>query len=240
MIPPRHTSPRPSRSLTAGFALGALAALLPLAEAHAGDGRLLTTDEAAPIDHFVVGLQRTAVPLVFGIAADTSVLADLALTPNVGLRWATNLGPHHFVLGARYAWFAGASTVSNFVTTQEPAVTKFDPSFKGLSFYGLYGVTIGRVLVQAEVRHSRYETAFTTVTGAVVFNFAGHWGAVGEFGGKLGDTFQPRGAAGIRYAGDNFGVSLGAAYVDLTEPMLPVNSGHIPVVPALDLSWTFR
>jgi hypothetical protein len=49
-----------------------------------------------------------------------------------------------------------------------------------------------------------------------------------------------RGAAGIRYAGDNFGLSLGAAYVDLVEPLLPYNEGRIPVIPAFDLSWTFR
>jgi hypothetical protein len=218
----------------------------------AGNARLLASDEAAAIKHPVLGLQRSAVPLGLGFAVDTSLLADLALTPNLGLRWALEAGSHRFVVGARYAKFMGSTMASGFVTAQEPAVRRFDLSFSGPSFYALYGVSAGRALVQLEVRHARYEVPTTIATGALVLNFAGNWSLVGEFGVQLRhDPEQPleqqqaqglplRGAAGIRYAGDNFGFSLGAAYVDLREPMVPVNGGRLPIVPAFDLSWTFR
>ncbi|WP_257453616.1 hypothetical protein [Archangium lipolyticum] len=237
---PRDTSPRLSRPVAAGLVLWALVALLQPAEARAGNARLLTLDEAAAIKHPVIGLQRSALPLALGFALDTSVLADLALTPNLGLRWGVEAGPHRFVVGARYAKFMGASLISDFVTSQEPAVKRYDASFSGPSFYALYGVSLGRVLVQAEARHSRYQATSTSVTGAVVINFAGNWSVVGEFGTVLREGLPLRGAAGIRYAGENLGLSLGAAYVDLTEPMLPYNGGRIPVIPAFDLSWTFR
>ncbi len=251
-----HHPSRPSRLLTAGLLLGALVALLQPAEASAGNSagnaRLLASDEAATIKHPVLGLQRSALPLGLGFAVDTSVLADLALTPNLGLRWALEAGPHRFVVGARYAKFMGSTLASDYVTAQQPLVKRFDLDFSGPSAYALYGLSLGRVLVQAEVRHSRYASVTTTATGALVLNFAGNWSLVGEFGVRLHQTQNPdsaqppaqglplRGAAGIRYAGDNFGFSLGAAYVDLHEPMVPVNDGRLPILPALDLSWTFR
>jgi hypothetical protein len=255
-LKPHHHPSRPSRLPTAGLLLGALVALLQPAEASAGNSagnaRLLTSDEAAAIKHPVLGLQRSALPLALGFAVDTSVLADLALTPNLGLRWALEAGPHRFVVGARYAKFVGSTLASNLVTSQEPAVKRFELTFGGPSFYALYGVSLGRMLVQAEVRHARYEVPTTTATGALVLNFAGNWSLVGEFGVRLrhdpGQTLEQqqaeglplRGAAGIRYAGDNFGISLGAAYVDLREPMVPFNEGRLPLLPAFDLSWTFR
>ncbi len=237
---PPYTIPRPSRPIAAGLVLWALVALLQPAEARAGNARLLASDEAAAIKHPVIGLQRAALPLALGFALDTSVLADLALTPNLGLRWGVEAGPHRFVVGARYAKFMGGALVSDFVTSQEPAVKRFDADFSGPSFYALYGVSLGRVLVQAEARHYRYQTSFTSVTAAVVLNFAGHWSLVGEFGTRVQRDLPLHGAAGLRYAGDHFGFSLGAAYVDLREPLLPVDDGRIPVVPAFDLSWTFR
>jgi len=257
---PPYTSPRLSRSVAAGLILGALVALLQPAEARAGNSsgnaRLLATDEAAAIKHPVLGLQRSAVPLGWGFALDTSLLADLALTPNLGLRWGIEAGPHRFVIGARYSRFLGAQLVSDFISSRQPAVKRFEPSFDGPSAYALYGVWLGPVLVQVEARHSRYEITSTSATGAVVINFAGNWSLVGEVGVRMrhdaqhGSALQVdpnsllglplHGAAGLRYAGDNFGFSLGAAYVDLREPMLPFNGGHIPFIPALDLSWTFR
>ena len=57
---------------------------------------------------------------------------------------------------------------------------------------------------------------------------------------RLRDGYPLRGAAGLRYAGENFGFSLGAAYVDVTEPLLPFNEGRLPLLPAVDLSWAFR
>lgn len=245
----RHHPRRPSRPIGAGLLLGALVALLQPAEARAGNARLLSTDEAAVLQHPVLGLQRSALPLGLGFALDTSVLADLALAPNLGLRWGLEVGPHRLVIGARYTHFVGAALVSGLVESQQPSVKRFEPSFGGPSAYALYGLKLGPVLVQAEARHSIYEITSTSVTGAVVVNFAGNWSLVGELGVRLraDETgLQPqegnalRGAAGLRYAGDNLGFSLGAAYVDLREPMLPINGGSIPVIPALDLSWTFR
>jgi hypothetical protein len=241
---PHHHSSRPNRSIAAGLVLSALGALLGSTEAHAfnhaGNARLLASDEAAVIKRPVLGLQRSAVPLGLGFALDTSVLADLALAPNLGVRWGLEAGPHRFVVGARYTKFLGSQLVSNFVTSREPAVKEFEIDFQGPSGYALYGLQLGRVLVQAEVRHWRYQTVSTTATAALVLNFAGNWSVVGELGARLKEGFPLRGAAGIRYAGENFGFSLGAAYVDLTEPLLPVNEGRIPFLPAFDLSWTFR
>jgi hypothetical protein len=247
--------------MAAGLVVSALGALLGSTEAqafnHAGNARLLSSDEAAAIKRPVIGLQRSAVPLGLGFAVDTSLLADLALAANLGVRWGLEAGPHRFVIGARYTHFLGSELVSDFVTSQEPAVKRFDLSFGGPSAYALYGLQLGRVLVQAEVRHSRYELVSTSATAAVVFNFAGNWSLVGELGFRVRHATQPpdpqldpniiigfpwplRGAAGIRYAGENLGFSLGAAYVGLYEPMLPINEGRIPVIPAFDLSWTFR
>ncbi len=242
---PRHTSPRLGRTVAAGLVLGSLGTLLGSAEAHAfnhaGNARLLASDEAAVIKKPVIGLQRAALPLALGFALDTSVLADAALAPNLGLRWALEAGPHRFVVGARYTKFLGNQVLSDFVASQQPAVKKFEIDFEGPSAYALYGLQLGPVLVQGEVRHWRYQTAITTATGALVYNFAGHWSVVGELGVSFQEGSTPlRGAAGIRYAGDNFGFSLGAAYVDVTEPLLPVNEGRLPILPAFDLSWTFR
>jgi hypothetical protein len=238
---PRYISSRPGRL---GLVLGALGTLLGSSQAHAfnhaGNARLLASDEAAAIKKPVLGLQRSAVPLAFGFALDTSLLADAALTPNLGLRWGLEVGPHRFVVGARYSKFLGNQILSDFVASQQPAVKKFEIDFQGPSAYALYGLQLGPVLVQAEVRHWRYQTASTTATGALVFNFAGNWSVVGEFGVRLKEGLPLRGAAGLRYAGENFGFSLGAAYVDVTEPLLPINEGRLPILPALDLSWTFR
>jgi hypothetical protein len=241
-LPSRNTVPRPGR--LAGLVLGALVALLQPAVAHAfnhaGNARLLSSDEAAVIKRPVIGLQRSALPLGLGFALDTSVLADAALAPNLGVRWALEAGPHRFVVGARYTKFMGSKILSDFVTEQQPAVKKFEIDFQGPSAYALYGLQLGPVLVQAEVRHYRYQTVSTTATAGLVLNFAGNWSLVGELGVRVKEGYPLRGAAGIRYAGDNFGFSLGAAYVDLTEPLLPVNDGRIPFLPAFDLSWTFR
>jgi hypothetical protein len=241
---PRHTSPRLDRLAAAGLVLWALAALLGPTQAqafnHAGNARLLASDEAAAIKHPVLGLQRSALPLGLGFAVDTSVLADAALAPNLGLRWAMEAGPHRFVVGARYTKFMGSQILSDLVASKAPAVKKLDIEFQGPSAYALYGLQLGPVLIQAEVRHWRYQSASTTATGALVLNFAGNWSVVGEFGVRLKEGYPLRGAAGLRYAGKNFGFSLGAAYVDVAEPLLPVNEGRIPFLPAFDLSWTFQ
>ena len=241
---PRYTFPRLGRTVAAGLVLGALGTLLGSAEAHAfnhaGNARLLASDEAAVIKKPVIGLQRAALPLALGFALDTSVLADAALAPNLGLRWAMEAGPHRFVVGARYTKFLGNQVLSDFVASQQPAVKKFEIDFEGPSAYALYGLQLGPVLVQGEVRHWRYQTATTAATAALVYNFAGNWSVVGEFGVRFQEGYPLRGAAGLRYAGDNFGFSLGAAYVDVTEPLLPVNEGRLPILPAFDLSWTFR
>lgn len=207
---------------------------------HAGNARLLSSDEAAVIKHPVLGLQRSALPLGLGFAVDTSVLADAALAANLGVRWALETGPHRFVVGARYTKFMGNGIITDYITSKQPAVKNLEIDFQGPSAYALYGVQFGRVLVQAEVRHWRYQTATTTATGALVVNLVGNLSLVGEFGVRFKEGYPLRGAAGIRYAGNNFGFSLGAAYVDVNESLLPINDGHIPFAPAFDLSWTFQ
>ncbi|MET0402289.1 MAG: hypothetical protein ABW123_07785 [Cystobacter sp.] len=246
---PRHVFSGLDRPLAAGLALCALTALVPFearAEAEpdtrtfpsAGNARLLSSDEAAPIKHLTLGLQRTAIPLALGIAVDTSLLADLATAANVGVRWGAEWGMHRFVVGARYTKFLGGETASRFLSSQVPAVTSIDVNFSGPSAYALYGVVLGRLLIQAEVRHSIYQTTITTATGAAVLRLVGDLSAVGEFGVRFSNGLPLRGAVGLRYGGRTLGVSLGVAYVDITESLLPYNNGRIPFLPAFDLSLT--
>ena len=232
------------------LALWALLALVPLNSAHAetaeprrfpssGNARLLTSDEAAAIRRPTIGLQRTAIPIALGIAVDTSLLADLVTAANLGVRWGAEFGIHRVVVGARYTQFLGSGKASEFISSQVPEITRFDVNFNGPSFYALYGIVLGRLLVQGEVRHSIYQTTITTVTGAAVLNLVGSLSAVGEVGVRFAEGMPLRGALGLRYGGEHLGLSLGVAYVGLVEPLLPYNEGRVPFLPALDLSWTF-
>ncbi len=202
--------------------------------------RLLTTDAAEAIDAPVLGLQRTALPLFAGLAVDTSLYANALLAPNLGLRWALAAGPHRFVLGARYTHFVGASVYSDVVTSEAdtPALQRFEPELSGPSFYGVYGLALGRLLVQGEARYGHYTSDYLSFTGAVAFNFAGHWSVVGEAGVRVKGGATLRAAAGLRYGGEHFGLGLGASYVDMSDPALP--GERLPVLPVLDLSWSFR
>jgi hypothetical protein len=56
-------------------------------------------------------------------------------------------------------------------------------------------------------------------------------------GVRLEGGSRLRAAGGVRYGGEKFGLALGAAYVNLNDPVFP---GGLPVAPVLDLSWTFR
>ncbi len=234
-------SPRrllPHRRLLAAGLLLCLAAVAAPGRAHAGNGRLLTTDAAEPIDRPVLGLQRSAVPIAWGVAVDTSLYADLLLAANLGLRWALVSGPHRLVAGARYTHFLGAPVYSSLVEDQAPVVTRFEPTFSGPSFYGVYGLSLGALLVQGEVRYGLYQSGYLSVTGAAALNVVGNWWLIGEFGTRIEGGASLKGAAGIRYGGESFGLALGVSYAGLEDPMLP--DGGISLLPVLDLSWTFR
>lgn len=232
----------------AGLLCLPLIVLSPLGDAQAqpepdegpsfGNARLLTTEAAAVIEHPVLGLQRSALPLPLGLALDTSLYADLLLAPNLGLRWATATGPHRFVLGARYTHFVGASVYSPIVEDRDPAIQSFEPSLSGPTFYGAYGLEFGRLLLQGEARYARYESDYAAVTGAAAFQLLGRWALIGEVGVRLAGGSRLRAAAGVRYGGENLGLAAGAAYVDIDEPTFP--NGGFAVLPVFDLSWTFR
>jgi hypothetical protein len=226
----------------AGLVLWALAALLSPTEVRAqvrtNTARLLTTDAAEVIDAPVLGLQRTALPLFGGLVVDTSLYADALLAPNVGLRWAAALGPSRLVLGARYTQFVGKSVYSNYVEGKEPAIKRFAPELSGPSVYGVYGLVLGPVLVQGEARYARYDSDYLSFTGGAAWNFIGAWSLVAEAGVRVKGGATLRAAGGIRYGGENFGLGVGIAYVDLTDPALP--GEDIPVAPVVDLSWSFR
>jgi hypothetical protein len=238
-------NPLARRLVALGLACQALFISLLSAEAQAqaeggfqpGNARLLTTDAAAVIEHPVLGLQRSAVALPGGFALDTSLYADILLAPNVGVRWAMAAGPHRFVAGARYTHFVGASVYSDVVNGQEPAIKRFEPTLSGPTFYGAYGLVLGRLLVQGEARYAHFESSYLAVTGAAALNLSGAWALIGEVGVRLEGGSALRAAAGVRYGGENFGLALGAAYVNLNDPVFP---GGLPVAPVLDLSWTFR
>jgi hypothetical protein len=202
-----------------------------------GNARLLTTDAAAVIEHPVLGLQRSAVPLAAGFALDTSLYADLLLAPNLGLRWAVAIGPHRMVLGARYTHFVGAKVYSSVVSAREPAIERFEPSLSGPTLYYVYGLALGRLTVQGEARFAYFKSSYLAVTGAAVLNLVGAWAVIGEVGVRLQGGSRLRAAGGLRYGGEQFGLALGVAYVDLNDPVFP---GGLPVAPVLDLSWTFR
>jgi hypothetical protein len=218
-------------------AVRALAAALALASAsaQAANGRLLAMEAAEPIDRFVLGLQKTAVPIWGGFALDTSLLADIALAPNLGIRWATSFGDHRVVVGARYTIFVGQAAYSAFINGQQPVVKLFEPTFGGPSLYAVYGYTLGAFDFHVEGRYTNLSYVSAGVSGAVAWRFADGWSVVGEVGYRLLGPPPIRGALGVRFAGEHFGFSLGAAYVGIDDPLLP----SIPVLPALDLSWTF-
>jgi hypothetical protein len=203
-----------------------------------GNGRLLTTDAAAVIAHPVLGLQRSAVPLVGGLVLDTSLIADVMLAPNLGLRWAMESGPHRLAVGARYTHFVGASVYSSVVTDQEPALDSFEPTLSGPTVYGAYGLALGPLTVQGEARYARYESNYLAVTGAAAFHLTQTFQLIAEAGVRLKGGSKLRAAAGVRYGGEHLGVALGAAYVDIDDPAFP--GGGFAVLPVLDLSWTFR
>jgi hypothetical protein len=207
-------------------------------ESPSGDGRLLTTESAVVIAHPVLGLQRSAAPLGAGLALDTSLYADIFLAPNLGLRWALAAGRHHFVLGARYTHFVGASVYSSFVKSDEPSIQSFEPSLSGPSAYATYGLVLGALTVQGEARFAHYESDYLTVAGAAAFQLTQTWSVIGEAGVRLKGGSKLRAAAGVRYGAEHLGLALGAAYVDIDDAAFP--GGGFSVLPVLDVSWTFR
>lgn len=237
--PPSARGPVLACALTAlSSPATAFADKAPSQEVRTNTARLMGTDAAEVIDAPVLGLQRTAIPLFAGLAVDTSLYANALLAPNLGLRWGVAAGPHRVVLGARYTHFVGASVYSDRVEAEAPAIQRFEPELSGPSFYGVYGLALGPLLVQGEARYARYTSDYLSFTGGVGLNFAGNWSVVGEAGVRVKGGAALRAAAGLRYGGENFGFGLGAAYVDLSDPALPGES--LPVLPVFDLSWTFR
>lgn len=224
--------------VTVGMACALVSALRP-ADASANTGRLLTMDAAETLEAPVLGLQRSALPLGLGFALDTSLYADLLLTPNLGLRYAVALpvGPV-FVLGARYTHFVGQSPLSSFLRSRQPVVQRFDAEYSGPTFYGVLGWDLGPLVAQVEARYSAIGNPYTSLTGGLRVRLPGSgFSLVGEVGTRFSAYSAFRAAAGFRYAGDHLGVALGIAYVDLVDPLLP--GGKLPVLPTFDLSWTF-
>ncbi len=203
-----------------------------------GNARLLTTDAAAVIEHPVLGLQRSAVAAAGRLRAGHLAVSRICCwLPTSDCAGPSPPGRTGWWLGARYTHFVGASVYSDDVESQEPAIQRFEPSLSGPTFYGVYGLVLGRLTVQGEARFARFESSYLAVTGAAALNLAGAWALIGEVGVRLKGGSRLRAAAGVRYGGENFGLALGAAYVDLNDPVFP---GGLPVAPVLDLSWTFR
>ena len=212
-----------------------LCALACATTAWAGDGRLLIGDAAEPIDTPVVGLQRTAIPLVPGLVIDTATLADAALALNGGLRYGQAFGITRVVVGARWVQFVGSGAYGSYVKGNEPAISQFDSSLSGPEAYGAFGVQLGAVLLQAQVRYQHFSSDTLTLLAGAVLRLVGNLGLALEAGGQLLNAADFRGAAGLRYQGPHFGLMIGAAYVHLTDPIF----GDVPVAPVLDLSWSF-
>ena len=170
----------------------------------------------------MLGLQRTALPLFGGLAVDTSLYANALLAPNLGLRWAVASGAHRFVLGARYTHFVGASTYSDIVTSETPALRSFEPELSGPSFYGVYGLALGPLLVQGEARYAHYTSDYLSFTGGVGFIGAGT--IVHARGGVVGLT-----TAATIFMAAAIGIAAGGAlyYLALTAAVLTVFSTFV-------------
>lgn len=223
--------------------LFALAAI-PLPAPAAGDARWVSMDAPEVLDAPVLGLQRSAVALPAGFALDTALAADLGLLPNAGVRWALAAGPHRVVVGARYAQFVGADAYSAVITSLQPVVKRYDPSYSGPSAYALYGLSLGQLTFAAELRARLMYFVSGSLTAGASFAFNESWSVVVEGGVRYlqGAPFvpdavlQPKAAAGLRLAGKGFGFLLGADYVGIDDPMFP----SLPVMPVADLCWSFQ
>lgn len=215
--------------------VAAVLALVTTPARAAGDGRLLAMEAAEPIDHPVLGLQRTALPIAAGFALDTSLLGDLALALNLGVRWGAAFGDHRVVVGARYTHFVGAGVYSSIINGQQPVVKRFAPSLSGPTLYAAYGLELGALTLHAEGRYARlyYDSAGVNVAAAL--HLTPGWSVVGEVGYRFLGVPPLHAALGIRFVGERLSFSLGAAYVGIDDPLLP----SIPVLPAVDLSWSF-
>jgi len=219
-------------------------AAIPFPAPAAGDARWVSMDAPETLDAPVIGLQRSALALPAGFAVDTSLLADIGLLPNIGVRWALAAGPHRFVAGARYAQFVGSAPYSSAINSLEPVVKRYDPSYSGPSAYAVYGFSLGQLTLAAEVRARAMYFISGSVTAGAAFAFNDAWSVVVEGGLRYlqGAPFvpdgliQPKAAAGLRLAGKGFGFLIGADYVGIDDPMLPV----LPVIPVIDLLWSFQ
>ncbi len=221
----------------------ALAAISLPARA-AGDARWASMDAPEVLDASVIGLQRSALALPGGFALDTSLIADIGLLPNAGVRWALAAGPHRVVVGARYALFVGSGVYGAVVNSLQPVVKRYEPSYSGPSAYAVYGLSLGQLTFAAEVRARMMYFVSGSVTGGASFAFTDAWSVVLEGGVRYlqGDPFvpagllQPKAAVGLRLAGKGFGFLLGADYVGFDDPMLPT----APIIPVVDLCWSFQ
>ena len=219
-------------------------AVIPLPAPAAGDARWVSMDAPEVLDASVLGLQRSGIALPGGFAVDTSLAADLGLLPNLGVRWALAAGPHRFVAGARYAQFVGTDAYSAVITSLQPVVKRFDPSFSGPSAYAVYGFNLGQLTFAAELRARLMYFVSGSATAGAAFAFNESWSVVVEGGVRYlqgapfvtDATLQPKVAAGLRLAGKGFGFLAGADYVGFDDPMFPA----LPVMPVVDLCWSFQ
>lgn len=210
----------------------------------AGDARWASMDAPEVLDASVIGLQRSALALPGGFALDTSLMADIGLLPNAGVRWAMASGPHRFVVGARYALFVGSGAYSALLGTLQPVVRRYDPSYSGPSGYAVYGFSLGQLTLAAELRARMMYFVSGSFTAGASFAFNDAWSVVLEGGVRYlqGAPFvpdgaiQPKAAAGVRLAGKGFGFLVGVDYVGFDDPMLPV----LPIIPVADLFWSFQ
>lgn len=216
-------------------ALFVFLALVLARPARADDGRLLLSEAAEPIPSAVIGLQKSAVPLGAGFAVDTATAADLALALNLGLRYGQAFGDQRLVLGARWVQFVGSGPYSSYIQNQSPEIKSFEPSYSGPIVYGAYGLALGAGLLQVEAHYEHLETDALTLLAGGILPFSESWGLTVEAGAQVLNGAQLRAAVGVRYAGEHFAFKAGAAYVHLDDPIL----GTYPVVPAVDLSWSF-
>lgn len=199
------------------------------------DGRLLSMDSGEVIDRTTLGLQRSAVALPAGFAIDTSLIGDLALAANLGVRWAMATGPHHVAIGARYTQFFGAPVYSSAIAMLNPTVKQFNPSLSGPSAYAAYGIHLGQLSLTVEGRyeHLYYDAAGLNVGGSLVLG--GNWWLVAEVGYRFFGQVPLHASLGVRFTGEHFGLALGATYTGYQDPQLP----PLPVLPALDVFWCF-
>lgn len=197
--------------------------------------KLLTVDAAnLPAKSWTVGLMQS------GYAWDdfylnTNTIMDLALTGNLGLKYATKINDvWALTAGARYIHFFGESTLENFAKEQNSMIDSVKVKYNG------YNAFLGASASQ-DWGGLHINTQYADVSGSKVLNLISalnlkmgqYWHIVAEAGYDF-ENKQPRGSLGVLRTGETFSMRLGMTYVEIKDSAVDIN-----LLPIVDFYWNF-